>query len=229
MALERLTLIQAGAIAGFVNPIAGDRPDLRRIDSMMEPLRDGAVVIGQRRWIHENGREGGVNQLRAVGPATEVVKTWGSSVERILDYPGSLLMPGFVNAHTHLELTSAGRWPLPGGGEGRGGLIDWVKQLRGLTGAWTDADRAESHAEGVRQSAMAGTAAVGDIVSEPGRAKGQGSGEGKGAGGGGGVGGVLYWECFGLGPPWDEDATGLGEAIGRRSEGRSRRPNRRCR
>jgi cytosine/adenosine deaminase-related metal-dependent hydrolase len=56
-----------------------------------EPIRDGAAVVDS----------GGV--VIEVGPAADVlVRHAGASVERVR----GVLLPGLVNAHTHLELSA---------------------------------------------------------------------------------------------------------------------------
>ncbi|MGQ9688410.1 MAG: amidohydrolase family protein [Desulfobaccales bacterium] len=42
-------------------------------------------------------------QLAAVGPAAEVASRF--SAERVLDFPQGLILPGFVNAHTHAAMS----------------------------------------------------------------------------------------------------------------------------
>lgn len=68
------------------------------------------------------------------------------------------LLPGLVNAHTHLEFSHLER-PL-----GRPGisLSDWIRQVIAWRSARAD-DPATAVAAGLRQSAMCGTTALGDI------------------------------------------------------------------
>lgn len=106
------------------------------------PLREGAVVIDEGGAIVELGPRAALRQAHGALPETR-----GEGV----------LLPGLVNAHTHLEL-SALAGPVPGGG----GVIAWTRalagQLRDLNGADTGA------ASDAAASAKAlGTAAVGDV------------------------------------------------------------------
>jgi 5-methylthioadenosine/S-adenosylhomocysteine deaminase len=64
------------------------------------PLRDGAVAI-------EDGR------IAAVGPADEL----GAGTH----YPDAVLLPGFVNAHSHIEYAVYG-----GFGDGLGDFAEWI-------------------------------------------------------------------------------------------------------
>ncbi len=64
------------------------------------PLRDGAVVI-------EDGR------ITAVGPAEDI----GTGTH----FPDAVLLPGFVNAHSHIEYAVYG-----GFGDGLGDFAEWI-------------------------------------------------------------------------------------------------------
>ncbi|MBI2922414.1 MAG: amidohydrolase family protein [Planctomycetes bacterium] len=75
-----------------------------------------------------------------------------------LDFRGAVLLPGLVNAHTHLELTAlAGRLP-------RAAFPDWAKGLVAARAAWEPREVEASARDGVRLSVEAGTAAVGDFA-----------------------------------------------------------------
>jgi len=108
-------------------------------------IRDGAVRT-ERRVIAE------------VGPARSVSGT------PVIDFGDAVVLPGFVNAHTHLELGHlAGRVP-PGLD-----FTDWLERLlhaRG-TGAEFDELAAQSAREGVKASLRCGVTTVGDITRRP--------------------------------------------------------------
>jgi len=76
----------------------------------------------------------------------------------VIDWGSALIMPGLVNAHTHLELTHLHRQ-----------LTDsisftgWIEQLVAKRRAWTPEQWMESSREGLRQSLASGTTLVGDI------------------------------------------------------------------
>ncbi len=89
----------------------------------------------------------------------------------VVDHPGCAILPGLVNAHTHLELTHFPSWRLRTHVEyNPRRFIDWVIQVikikRGLTGD----DYAASVREGIRMCLESGTTAVGEIVCDPARA-----------------------------------------------------------
>lgn len=76
-----------------------------------------------------------------------------------LRLPAHALLPGFVNAHTHLDLTHIG----PREFETRRGFVGWVEMIR--HGRATDAPAIEASVEaGVRLSLAGGTVTVGDIA-----------------------------------------------------------------
>ena len=116
---------------------------------------DGPVI--------ENGAvsfENGV--ITSLGPSRE--RTEGTSV----DYGDAVICPGFVNAHTHLELSSlAGKVP-PGPD-----FIDWLHRLLAArrNEPATEKESATAMRAGTEQSLAAGTTSVGDITSAPERTR----------------------------------------------------------
>lgn len=147
----------------------------------------------------------------AAGPQTDMQRNHGvpAATHRL---PGHLLLPGLINAHTHLELTAIG--PQPYGGD----FVDWVAMLRNH---WRDATAdpaasrpggggtapsakqpdpvwfARAAALGARAAAAAGVQAVGDIArfdaARDARVQ-------------AGLRGSTFIELFGLGPPHDAAA-----------------------
>lgn len=109
------------------------------------PIEDGAVAV-----------RAGV--ITAVGPARDVS---GDPVEDLGDV---VLMPGFVNAHTHFELSHlAGRISTDQG------FVPWVEGLARVLRAGGDAEPSvrEAVRSAVRQSLAAGVTTVGDITRQP--------------------------------------------------------------
>jgi len=106
------------------------------------PQPDGAVAL------NDDGR------VVAVGPRREIVAAWPGLPE---ERAQGALLPGLVNAHTHLELAHV-RGEVPGGS----GLVAWVGEL--LAVAHPDSPEARAAAASAAASAVAlGTAAIGDV------------------------------------------------------------------
>jgi cytosine/adenosine deaminase-related metal-dependent hydrolase len=163
--------------AAWVLPMAGP------------PIREGAVVIGRAPDGDRNDDgprrdgDGDAGRARAGGraPAGGTVVACGTRAELLRTHPGlperrarGALLPGLVNAHTHLELSALGSaaGPVPGGA----GLIPWTRDLLGLRAARAAASREpgtpaalppeveRTAAErAARAARAAGTAAIGDV------------------------------------------------------------------
>lgn len=100
--------------------------------------------------------------ITAVGLLADLVQDYGPPTA---DYPGCVILPGFVNAHTHLELTHFPAWRL------RGGLdyhphrfVDWIIQMIKVRRGVSQAETITSLRAGIAACLRAGTTSVGDIV-----------------------------------------------------------------
>lgn len=110
------------------------------------PLADGAVVL--------NG-----GSIQDVGLLDEVRRRSGlDPAEQRWD----LILPGLVNAHTHLSVTGL-RDRVPRGG----GITDWLSRMADLAGRLDPEDVAAGVDEGVRTSLERGTVLVGEITTRP--------------------------------------------------------------
>jgi len=110
------------------------------------PVEDGAIEI-------RDGRIAGVGKRREIGAAPDV------------DYGDAVILPGLVNAHTHLELSF-----LAGAVPPDGDFVDW---LRRMIHALSVAPAGEHEvraavALGINQSLGFGVTCVGDITRWPG-------------------------------------------------------------
>ena len=110
------------------------------------PICDGAVLIAGRR-------------IAAVGP-------WrGLSSRRrqkTLDLGETVLMPGLVNAHCHLDYTDmAGHFPPPKV------FSDWLKLITETKAGWDYADYVKSWLNGAWMLVRTGTTTVADIEAVP--------------------------------------------------------------
>lgn len=108
-------------------------------------IKNGAVCI-----------EGGL--IRAVGKASEV------SGAPVIDYGDAVICPGFINAHTHLELSC-----LAGQVAVTTSFADWLHRLRAATlSSGESEDRVREAMElGISQLIVGGSTAVGDISKHP--------------------------------------------------------------
>jgi cytosine/adenosine deaminase-related metal-dependent hydrolase len=99
------------------------------------------------------------------GPLHVLRKAYSAPV---LDYPGCVLLPGFVNAHTHLELTHFPSWRLRSQVDyNPRRFTDWIIQLIKIARGLTPEDYPPSIREGVRMCLESGTTAIGDVVTNP--------------------------------------------------------------
>lgn len=110
------------------------------------PLEDGAVLIAGTKIV-------------SVGPWSRV-----STADRaeIVDLGEVILMPGWVNAHCHLDYTHmAGKIPP------RSTFTDWIKSMVALKAAWSYTDFAHSWMEGAHMLLRTGTTTVADMEAVP--------------------------------------------------------------
>src|SRR5687768_15712195 len=112
------------------------------------PIRDGALVI-----------EGG--NIVWVGARTELPARYLQSPFKV--YPRSLLLPGWVNAHCHLNLTGAvGQIP---GTAGR--FTDWIRGVIQFQSLLTPPLLAQSIIAGLDLLATTGTTTVAHVSTLP--------------------------------------------------------------
>ncbi len=106
-------------------------------------LRDAAVVLDGRGTVVD------------FGPADSVLpRHAGLDLERVR----GALLPGLVNAHTHLEL-SAMRGQVPGGA----GFVPWVEQMIGVRAETRPEDDGKAIEQAVADLEAFGTIAVGEV------------------------------------------------------------------
>lgn len=95
-------------------------------------------------------------KIKFAGSLEDIVK---HESYRIIDLGNSAIVPGFVNAHTHLELTH-----LHKSIEYNGNFTDWIRQLVNAKKNWTDSEYVSSVSDGITKSLEAGTTTVVDIT-----------------------------------------------------------------
>ena len=110
-------------------------------------IRDGAVAVDQDRIV-------------GVGPRGEVLAAAGAEAE-VRDLTDAVILPGLVNAHTHLELSWMKDDP-PRGDD----YVAWLGDLLRRRDAVAPDQGREAAEETLRQMAARGTVAVGDVANE---------------------------------------------------------------
>ena len=117
------------------------------------PVAGGAVLV----------RDG---KVAGAGTLTELRRTHSVPV---VEYPDCAIIPGFVNAHTHLELTHFPSWRLRTNIDYHPRhFTDWMIQLIKVARGLKPDDYPQSVHEGMRMCLESGTTAIGEILSNPG-------------------------------------------------------------
>ena len=110
------------------------------------PIEGGAVLISGSRIV-------------AVGAWPELAAAAG---DRVVDLGESILLPGLVNAHCHLDYTDmAGKIPPPKN------FTDWIQAIVALKAHWSYTEFAQSWLRGAKMLLRTGTTTVGDIENVP--------------------------------------------------------------
>jgi cytosine/adenosine deaminase-related metal-dependent hydrolase len=108
------------------------------------PIADGAVLVDER------------GKIAAVGPVATVPAPDGA---RRLEFPEGALVPGFVNCHTHLELTHLA------GKNRETAFAPWIRTIRALKDNTTPEAFLHAAEQGVRDAWAAGVTCVADTGS----------------------------------------------------------------
>lgn len=110
----------------------------------------------------ETGEGGDRLRLMAIGTPGEIDRDARSGRARVVEMPRTVILPGMVNAHTHLDLTHIG----PREHDAGAGFMPWVEMIRAVRAA-DEAETVASVARGIELSRSAGVVAVGDIAGAP--------------------------------------------------------------
>ena len=110
------------------------------------PVENGAIVVHDGRVV----ALGRFEDLRA------------QHCGEVIDVGDSILLPGLVNAHCHLDYTAMARLISP-----PSGFTDWVNQLIGIKASWSYTEYAESWIRGLHQQIDCGTTTLADIEAVP--------------------------------------------------------------
>ena len=164
-----LRLDLAGAVDAErdLAPAAGligcDRGDDDFADAMPSRLRRWAASPGAVETPVVAGF-----QILAIGPPAEIDAHPQTVDAQTIALPGAVLLPGFVNAHTHLDLTDVGPIALQPGDPNEA-FGAWLGAIRAHRPA-DDAAAVQAVRHGVALAEASGVAAVGDIAGSPGPA-----------------------------------------------------------
>jgi cytosine/adenosine deaminase-related metal-dependent hydrolase len=114
------------------------------------PIENGAVLIFRDRIV-------------VAGPWKDFPSKLKSADRgKILDLGDSILLPGLVNAHCHLDYTGmAGLWPSPKK------FTDWIPRMLAAKAEWSYSDYARSWVNGAKMLLHSGTTTVADIEAAP--------------------------------------------------------------
>lgn len=96
-------------------------------------------------------------RIQSIGPASHLPPSIP-----LIEHPDAILLPGLVNAHTHLDLTGIGPRPH----DPSRGFMPWIDMVR-RERPTDDAAIAAAVRTGIALSLAGGTAAVGDIAGAP--------------------------------------------------------------
>ncbi|MGO9834560.1 MAG: amidohydrolase family protein [Polyangiaceae bacterium] len=108
------------------------------------PIGDGAVVVDRAGVVVD------------VGPAGDVLpRHAGATLERVR----GVLLPGLVNAHTHLELSA-----LRGQVRGGAGFVPWVEEMLGIRAESQPEEDVAAIDQALDELEAFGTAAVGEVT-----------------------------------------------------------------
>ncbi|TVL99186.1 MAG: hypothetical protein CV087_18960 [Candidatus Brocadia sp. WS118] len=107
-------------------------------------IENGAVAI--------NGAK-----IHRVGTFDEI-KAWSDN-NTLVDLGNAVILPGFINIHTHLDLTNLHNRIAP-----TNNFTHWVFQLLGARIRWKEADYTASIEKGIQLCLEAGTTTVADIA-----------------------------------------------------------------
>jgi len=115
------------------------------------PLAGGAIAVADGRIVDA----GPLDRLRAEYSAP------------VREFPDCVIMPGLVNAHSHLELTHFSSWKLRKGIDySPRTYVDWVIQVIKIRRNLTRPELEHSVMEGIRVSLECGTTTIGEILSD---------------------------------------------------------------
>jgi cytosine/adenosine deaminase-related metal-dependent hydrolase len=116
------------------------------------PIDDGAVVVHGERII-------AVGRFADLFPAAGECSAAG---KQVIDLGDSILLPGLINAHCHLDYTNMAGKLSPARN-----FSDWIKAIVALKAEWSYTEFADSWLKGAQMLLRSGTTTVVDIETVP--------------------------------------------------------------
>lgn len=114
------------------------------------PIEDGAVLVADSRIV-------------AVGSMRELTVAYPQAA--VIDFCDAVLLPPLVNAHTHLELSNFKSWAAAAGRpDAPQDFVDWILWLVRIRRHISVQQFHDSVVAGLKASLLAGTGAIGDIL-----------------------------------------------------------------
>jgi cytosine/adenosine deaminase-related metal-dependent hydrolase len=115
------------------------------------PMAGGAIAVTGGRIVD-------------IGTLADLRSAHGAQVQ---EFPGCVIMPGLVNAHSHLELTHFPAWKLRKGIDyAPRTYVDWVVQVIKIRRALSSSELVHSVREGICKCLECGTTSLGEIVTD---------------------------------------------------------------
>ena len=113
-------------------------------------LKDPSTVIDDGAVLIDDGK------VKFAGCANDISNHESC---QIIDLGNSAIVPGFVNTHTHLDLTHLHNFI-----KYNGDYTEWIRQLVNAKKEWTESEYLSSIRSGIKNSLESGTTTVADIT-----------------------------------------------------------------
>ena len=115
-----------------------------------EPIRDGSVVVS-----------GSVIENVGKSDKFDSASLKDNSFDEVIDLTGYLVMPGFVNAHSHLQWSAA-----KGKTKREADFTEWIKSLMQAKEEITQTDQLSAMRLGIDEMLRSGITTVADVISD---------------------------------------------------------------
>lgn len=126
---------------------------------MIRCLHADALLLGDGTTVRDGALLLDGERVLAAGPAAEVLPRAGRSSGMPVERLRGLLLPGLVNAHTHLELSGLrGKTP-PGAG-----FVPWLQALQGARVEELEEERDQAIDAAIASMREAGVVGVGEVT-----------------------------------------------------------------